>query len=175
MARRAVVQPSVKSLAELRAAALALRAADKEMRRAISKGTRDAGNVIWREEIGRAATSKMDRLVLVKGARIKAGNPAQAIAASSRRPLEDGLIPDRDYAGFEFGTRQPDARETYTRRSRSGGSHKVTRRTHRQLPRPPRQGTGRVAYAAWSRTGPRLVSLWTQTVFRIVYDAFGEK
>ena len=174
MGRSSVFRPSAKARADLRAAALALRASDKDMRRQINKGTRDAGNIIWREEIGRAATTKMDRLVLVKGARIKAGNPAQAIAASSRRPLEDGLIPDRDYAGFEFGSRRRNAETTYTRRSKNGGTHKVTRRTRRQLPGKPSPGSGRVAYTAWYRTGPRLVSLWTQTIYRIVYEAFGE-
>lgn len=166
---RAVISPSVHSVTELRVAALALRAADKDMRREISKGTRDAGNVIWREEIGKRAMSKMDRLVLAKGARIKAGNPAQAIAASSRRPLRDGLIPDKDGGAFEFGTHRPDQLTTYTRKG-----HRVTRRAHRQIPRPDSRASGRVVYAAWARTGPRLVSLWAQTIYRIVYEAFGE-
>lgn len=175
MGGRAVIQPSVKSRAEFRAAALAFRAADKDLRRAINKATRDAGNIIWRDEVARAASTKMDRLVLVKGARIKAGNPAQAIGASSRRPLRDGLIPDKHYAGFEFGSRRRNAATTYTRRSKNGGTHKVTRRTREQLPGKPSQGTGRVIYKAWYRSGPRLVSLWTQTIFRHVYEAFGEK
>lgn len=167
---RAVISPSVHSLAELRVAALALRAAPKDIRREISAGTRNEGNVIWREEIGKAATTTMDRLVIAKGARIKAGNPAQAIAASSRRPLSDGLIPDsEDGRAFEFGTHKPDQTTTYTRKGR-----KVTRHTHRQLPRPARQASGRVAYTAWAKTGPRLVSLWTQTIFRVVYEAFGD-
>lgn len=174
MGRRTIIQPSVHSMAEFKAAALALRAAPKEMRREINAATRNTGNVIWREEINRAASSKMDRLVLVKGARIKAGNPAQAIAASSRRPLSDGLVPDRDYAGFEFGSRRRSGTTTYKRKSRRGGTHTVTRRTRRQLPAKPSPGSGRVAYTAWFRSGPRLVSLWTQTIYRIVYEAFGE-
>lgn len=170
MARPAVVSPSVHDLAEWRAAALALKAASKELRREISKQTREQGNPIWRTEIDRAARTKMDRLVVAKGARIKAGNPAQALAATSRRALSDGLVPNSDDGrAFEFGTWRPGAKVTYSRRG-----HQVTRRTKRQVPRPSKRGAGRVAYAAWARTGPRLVSLWTQTIYRAVYEAFGE-
>lgn len=171
---RAVLQPSVRSSAALRAAALALRAADKDLRKQINTATREQGNVIWRDEIESHARTKLDRLVLVKGARIKAGNPAQAIAASSRRPLSDGLVPDTDAAPFEFGTYNQARRKTYQRTSRSGRRSSVTRATRMQVPRPAGKGSGRVVYAAWSATGPRLVSLWAQIIYRSVYEAFGK-
>lgn len=174
MARRAVIQPSAHALPELRAVALAVKAAPREVRSQINKATRLDGNVIWREEVARAAVTKLDRRVLVKGARIKAGNPPIAYAATSRRPLSGGLIPEKDYAGIEFGSRRRTATTTYQRKYKGGKAHKVTRRTRAQLPGKPARGTGRVIYKAWYKSGPRIVSLWTQTVFRIIYESFGE-
>lgn len=146
-----------------------MRAADRELRKRINAEVREQGNTIWREEIASAATSPMDQRIIAKGARIKAGNPAQAIAASSRRPLSDGLIPDQDAAAWEFGSNRRGAVTTYSR-----AGHRVTRHTKRQLPARPGRGTGRVAYRAWAVTGRRLTSLWTQTIYRAVYDAFRE-
>lgn len=172
------MQPSARSEAHLRAAVLALKAMSRDLRKEVSRQTREQGNPIWRDEIESHARTGMDRLVLAKGARIKAGNPAQAIAASSRRPLRDGLVPDDDAAGFEFGSSTRDRKTTYgvrsySRRGAQVAAHKVSRRTKRQLP--PRIRKGRVVYAAWAKSGPRLVSLWTQTIYRAVYDALGKE
>jgi hypothetical protein len=167
------VQPSVQALAEFRGAALAIKAAPREIRNAINKSVRAEGNDIWRQAVAARATSKMDRLVLVKGARIQPGNPARAVAASSRRALADGLVPDTDARAWEFGTTQPEHQDTYTRRTRGGASAKVTRHVKRQLPRATNRG--RVVYPAWADTAPRLVALWVQTIVRIIHESIDGK
>lgn len=163
-----VLQPSARTVPLFRAVALALKATDKGIRKDISQQTRTTLNPIWREEITRrAGISRMDAAVFGKGARIAAGNPSRAIAASSRRALSDGFIPDRDAAAREFGAN----REQYTTYDRKG--HPVTRRTKRGLPAPNRRG--RVVYPAWANTAPRMVSLWTQIVVRNIHEALEKK
>jgi hypothetical protein len=163
------VQPSVHSLAEFRGAALALKAVDKDIRNDINRTTRAEGNQWWKDAITARATSKMDKLVLAKGARIQPGNPARAIAASSRRPLEDGLVPDTDARAWEFGTTEPEHQDTYTRKDGA----RVTRHVKRQLPRATNQG--RVVYPAWAKVGPRLVAMWTQLIVRKIYESLEGK
>lgn len=163
------VQPSVHSLAEFRGAALALKAVDKDIRNDINRTTRAEGNQWWKDAITAQATSKMDKLVLAKGARIQPGNPARAIAASSRRPLADGLVPDTDARAWEFGTTEPEHQDTYTRKDGA----KVTRHVKRQLPGATNRG--RVVYPAWAKVGPRLVAMWTQLIVRKIYESLEGK
>ena len=160
-----ILQPSAASSDTFRAAALALKLLPREVRNEINRMTRAEMNPEWRKIIGEKATSKMDRLVLAKGARVAPGNPTVLIAASSKRPLSDGLVPDnRDIAAaFEFGTPDRNKKETYTRK----GSP-VTRRTERQLPW---RTNGRVVYAAFAEIGPRLASMWVQTIVRKIMEA----
>jgi hypothetical protein len=168
------VQPSVKALAEFRGAALALKAAPREIRNDINRTVRAEGNAWWKEAIAARASSKMDRLVLVKGARIQPGNPARAVAASSRRPLADGLVPDTDARAWEFGTTEPQHQDTYTRKApRTGQRHQVTRHVKRQLPRATNRG--RVVYPAWSDVAPRLVAMWVQIIVRKIYESIDRK
>lgn len=163
-----VLQPSARTVPLFRAVALALKATDKGIRKDISASTRTTLNPIWREEIAsRAGRSRMDAAVFGKGARIAAGNPARAVAASSRRALSDGFIPDRDGKALEFGAN----REQYSTYDRKG--HSVTRRTRRGLPAPNRRG--RVVYPAWAATAPRMVSLWVQIVVRNIHESLEEK
>ena len=165
--------PSPESLRELQAVTLAMKAMDKELRSDINAATRDKVNPLWRGLLAMNATTTMDDLVLVKGGRVAAGNPPRLIAASSRRPLRAGLVPDRQGKGFEFGTTDRDFQRTYDRRSKKGGSHKVTRHTRRQLPE--YTPKGRVVWPAVADAMPRVISLWTQLIMRKVYDKFEGK
>jgi len=164
------VQPSAKSLAEFRGAVLAMKAVGREVKNDINRTTRGELNKIWREAItarASAAGSKMDALVLAKGARAVPGNPAKVVAASSRRALPGGtLVPDTDARAWEFGTTEPEHQTDYSRKTKGGGSARVTRHTKRQLPAATNRG--RVVYPAWSDTAPRMIALWVQT---IVYKA----
>ena len=163
------VQPSVQSLAEFRGAALALKAAPREIRNDINRTVRAEASSWWKDAITARATTKMDRLVLAKGARIQPGNPARAVAASSRRPLADGLVPDTDARAWEFGTTEPEAQDTYTRRTKGGGQARVNRHVKRQLPKATNRG--RVVYPAWADVAPRLVAMWVQIIVRKIYDS----
>lgn len=168
---RPLVQPSVAALAEFRAVTLALKAAGKDLRKDINKATRDTINPVWRDAVSRHASTTLDRLVLVKGARIAAGNPSQAVAGSSTKALPGGLVPAKHAAAFEFGVPNPHVYTDYSRRHpRSGKVHDVRRRTMTGLPI--RKNNGRVIYPAFAETAPRMVSLWTQLIMRKVYDAF---
>jgi hypothetical protein len=152
----------------LRAVALGLKATDKQTKADIAKATRTTLNPIWTEAISRrAGRSRMDTAVFGKGARIAAGNPSRAVAASSRRSLSGGFIPDRDGKAMEFGA----DREKKTTYDRKG--HSVTRRTRRGLPAPNRRG--RVVYPAWADTAPRMVSLWVQIAVRNFHEALEKK
>ena len=165
--------PTPESMAELQAAVLAMKVMDKELRSDVNKETRSQGNDIWRRELAGNASTTMDQLVLVKGGRVAAGNPPRLLGATSRRPLSGGLVPDSRGKGFEFGTKDRDKFKTYDRRSKNGGSHKVSRRTRRQLPEFTAQG--RVIWPAVASTMPRMVSLWTQTIVRKVHEKFEGK
>lgn len=163
-----------RSMAELRGIVLALKAVPREVRNEINKTTRGELNTIWREEMAErvGGMPHVDQLVLGKGARVKPGNPAQVIAASSRRPLSGGLIPDQRAKGFEFGTDDREKLRTYRRKNRrNGGMHTVTRRTRRQLPK--RTPEGRAIYPAYARMGPRMISLQVQTIVRIINERLG--
>lgn len=166
LAMGSILQPSAASSDTFRAAALALKLLPREVRNETNRITRSEMNPVWRKIVGEKAQTEMDRLVLVKGSRVAPGNPTVLIAASSKRPLSDGLVPDdRDIAAaFEFGPPDRNEKETYTRK----GSP-VTRRTKRQLPW--RNDKGRVVYAAFAEIGPRLASMWVQTIVRKIMEA----
>ena len=67
----------------------------------------------------------------------------------------------------EFGA-QREAWETYTRKSRKGGTHNVTRRTQRQFPAVRRKG---YVFGPTARNMiPRIASLWVQTIYRTVHE-----
>lgn len=155
---------SVGDAPELRAAVLALRAADRDLRNTINRQTRATLNPVWRGIVNANATSAMDAAVLAKGARVAPGNPPAFVAAASRRALSGGLVPDAQWQAFEFGTGNRGKYRTYQTRSRKGNAYTVTRRTSNQLPR--RAKGGRVVYPAVAETMPRAVSLWVQTIVR---------
>lgn len=169
--------PSPASLAELRAATLALKTVDKDLRKAMNQATRDQLNPIWREALAGNVSTPLQTAILVKGARVAAGNPSRLFASASKRPAVKGsaLVPDRYGRAWEFGTKDRDRYQTYTRKNRGagGGTHEVTRRTRRQLPEFRKQG--RVVYPAVADTMPRMVSLWASIVIKKVYDAFEGK
>jgi hypothetical protein len=169
------VQPSATALAEVRAVALGYKLIGKDVRRDISKATREILNPVWRAAIAArlAGKSKLDGKIFATGARVAAGNPAKVLAATSRRPLrrgEGGLRPDADWRAYEFGANNREKTSTYKSRSSLGTPYEVTRHTARGLPE--RKGSGRVVYPAFADVMPRMVSLWVQLVARKFYKAF---
>lgn len=150
------------------AAVLAFKAADRGLRSRINQATRQTMNPVWRGLVAEHARTATDRAVIVKGARIAAGNPPVAVAATSKRALRGGLVPVESWPAVEFGGNR-NATTTYRRRSANGGTHTVTRHTRRQLPA--RNRRGRVALRATADIGPRLASLWAQLIVRVYHDA----
>lgn len=157
--------------AAIRAAVLALKAADRDLRNQIARATREVMSPVWQRTIAEHSTWRMDDLVLGKGARIKAGNPPAAIAATSRRKLSGGLQPSTQWQAIEFGL-PANHKRTYNRRSKNGGTHKVTRHTGRQLPT--KTPKGRVVYPAVKAIAPRMASLWVQLIVRTYHEAAEE-
>lgn len=144
--------------------ALALKLLDKDIKRDISRSIRETLNPIWKDAIDSFLGTRMDRLIFGPGARIAPGNPAKAMAGTSRRAMADGLTPVDAARAWEFGapTRIPH-QETYQREG-----HKVTRHTKRQVPRAVK--TGRVVYPAFAKFGPRMVALWVQIIVRNIHE-----
>lgn len=158
---------SVRDSNALRATVLVLRELERPVVKEINTRTRDTLGPLWTSLVELHAQRPIDQAVLAKGARIKPGNPPTAIAASSRRRLRGGLVPAERFHVREFGGNR-EAVKTYTRRSRRGGTHNVTRHTARQLP--PRYRKGRVVWPAFAEFAPRAAALWVQTVVRTVMD-----
>ena len=157
---------------ELQAVVLAIKAANRDLRKELNRRTRETLNPVWKSVVADHLSGR-DHLstMLLAGVRVAAGNPARAMAAQSRRGLGKGkrLVPSRDYYIAEFGVDRS-KRTTYERKNRKGGgTHKVTRRVNVGKPR--RVPEGRVVYPAFAEVGPRMVSLWVQTIVRTYHDA----
>ncbi|WIF20476.1 hypothetical protein SEA_BERKA_12 [Arthrobacter phage Berka] len=172
------LQPSASSLRELQAVALGYKLISKDVRRDISKATREVLNPVWRAALASrlAGAGKLDGKVFATGARVAAGNPAKVLAATSRRPLRrgnGGLRPDSDWRKFEFGVNNSEKVSTYTSHSPKGKAYEVTRHTARGMPA--RKGSGRIVYPAFADVMPRMVSLWVQLIVRKFYDAYEGK
>lgn len=150
----------------LQAAVLAFKVADRGLRKSINDATRSTFNAPWRAAIASRAATPLESRVLVPGARVAAGNPPSFVAATSKRRLHGGLVPDTDGAPVEFGA--ADRAVTYRRRSPKGTVHQVTRHTRRQLPA--RRTSGPVM-GALAEFGGRAASLWVQLIVRTYYDA----
>lgn len=151
--------------AQLRAAVLAMKRADSTIRRDISARMRQTMNPAWRSEVTQHLTGagRMEARMLTPGVRIAAGNPPRLVAASSRRKVGNGLVPDANAAGFEFGA--SDA----VRRVKNRQGHSYQRHVMRHLPG--RNRRGRVVYPAAARILPRVASYWVQSVVRAFMDA----
>jgi hypothetical protein len=159
---------SVRGDDRLKAAVLAVAAANRDLRRDINAATTSTIGPVWASEVTARAVTTLDRAALAKGARIKGGNPPSAVAASSTRKLKGGLIPADTWAPLEFGANRGKV-TTYKRRGRKGGTHTVKRHTTRQLPA--RTRSGRVVMPAFAEVAPRTVSLWVSLVVKVYNDA----
>jgi hypothetical protein len=153
----------------LGAAILAVKEADRDLKREITRQTRTTLGPIWLSEMQRFATSRWERATYFQTPpRVTGVNPPTLVAAQSTRPTRGGFVPASDFWQVEFGGYRGKTAVTYKRRSRKGTVHKVTRDTDNQLPA--RRHEGRAAYPALNKTIPRLVSLWVATVIRCYYD-----
>lgn len=164
---------STRDSRELRAMVLAIKTANRDMRKTITARMRETMNPVWRQAVAENITWDMERRVLNAGVRVAAGNPPTLQGATSRRRVGRSLIPTDDWAGFEYGADRA-AYSRYERKNRAGGGyHVVQRRTMRHLR--PRKRAGYVFGPAVAETLPRLASLAVQSVVRTYMDIFDRK
>lgn len=154
---------------ELRAAVLAMRRADKDVRTDISQRLRSVMSPEWATLLPQFLTGIPQERMLVTGARIAPGNPPQIVAAGSTRKMGRALVPSSMWPMFEYGAGGHEPR-TYDRRNLvAAGRHKVTRDTRAGLPA--FRKMGRVIGPAVVRFLPRVCAFWVQSVIKAFMDA----
>ncbi len=136
--------------------------AEARVRSALTAHVPPIAGRIWNDGTAlQYADTRMDRAAL-------AGTSVRSSARSTTlRGATRPRIPGLDPAAVEFGdgNQQP---VTYSRRSRRGGTHRVTRNTQAQLPA--RNRKGRVIYRYGKEAMRRLKSAYSQTVARTLHD-----
>ncbi len=151
---------------ELRAAVRALRAAPRDLRNQINRAMRATMSAPWQQAVRESAdTDAMAQRLIVKGALIRPGNPPTLIAGNSTRTISKrggGLTPSGHWYLAEYGADRA-ATSTYDRRGAP-----VTRRTNTGWKT--RYRRGRVLAPAIAQIGPRLASLFVQTIVRGYMD-----
>lgn len=150
---------------ELRAAVLAMKRADATIRRDISQRMRATMGPVWKDAVNQHLTGagRMEAAMLTPGVRIAAGNPPALVAASSRRKIGNGLIPDQHAPGWEFGAGDGTSQVT----NRRG----TTYRRHAKRHLPARRRAGHVVYPAAARVLPRIAAYWVQSIVKAFMDA----
>lgn len=143
--------------AAVRAAVLAMKAADRDLSRRITAQTRLVGPD-WQQAVAQRAVTTQDEALVRVGTRLAPGNPPTLQAATSKRPMSrrrkgrGTLVPARDYAYVEFGSS----------RDRSGRV-------------PPRAPQGRIVYPAAAAVAPKVAARWAQAIRDAYLDrALGE-
>lgn len=177
---------SVRTARPLQAVVLAMKVADRDLRKRINNATRETLNPVWRRAVAENMQDRVDQRVFGTGARIAAGNPPSAVAGSSRRRLPGGLVPVENWRAFEFGaigresTYTTYPRAAHTRRQAGQTvqvrATRVRRRTLAQVPS--RTPNGRVLYPAFAYLAPRVAALWAQIVvqqYAQALEAAGEE
>ena len=149
--------------ATLRAAVLAMKRADAEVRRDVAGRMRETMNPVWRQEVTERAGGGMAGRILTAGVRIASGNPAQLIAANSSRKIGRGLVPSRHWAGYEYGAGEG------IRTVTSSKGNRYRRHVMRHLPA--RTADGHAIEPAVRAVLPRIASFWVQSVERAFLDA----
>lgn len=161
---------------EIRAAVLAVKQIEPEARKQMNKTFREVANPVWQKLVSENMQGYgMERHIVLAGTRVAAGNPPRLIGASSRRAISrrgtNPLLPTNAWPLMEYGV--GDIEATYQRRSKNGGTHKVTRHVARGFPER-RRRPGRYFGPAARYAIPRIASHWVQSVLRTFFDALEE-
>lgn len=153
----------------LRAAVLAMKAADKGMKKRINDAMSAEFNPVWKRELAQnlGGFSRADDMML-RGARLRRGNPPALVAATSRARYGRALIPMRDWHLAEYGV-SDHYKHAYTRRSRKGRTHNVSRDVSTGWPA--RSQKGRIAGPAARAILPRVASFWIQSIIKTWIEA----
>ena len=147
---------------ELQAIVLTLHQAERATRNDLNKRARQELKPVWQQELAARAKSKLDRRVILPGARVAVSATQVALrAAGSTRPLGGGLVPSTNWPAVELGMNNQ--RITYTSRSPKGTSYTVHDRLIGNA-FPKRSAEGRVAYRAANAVGSKIVALWVHSI-----------
>lgn len=129
----------------VRGAALAVKAADRDLRREIGRAAQSVARPVWQREVAQRVRTDQDVRVYGTG-QVTRGNPPALVAAQSSRSLSGGLVPGTEWRWVEFGSNKAHGQRG-------------------QLPRHRR--AGRVVFPALPFVVPRMVSAWVGAVFRV--------
>ena len=136
--------------------------ADARVRAALSSHVPTIASRIWTPStVLTYAETRMDRAALA-GARVRSSARSTTFTGATAP-----RIPGLDPAAVEFGDGNHQA-VTYSRRSRRGGTHQVTRNTQAQLPA--RNRRGRVVYRYGKEAVRRVMSAYAQTIVRTLSE-----
>lgn len=157
--------------AELRAVALALRKATKDVRNDATRRMRATMNPVWRSEVPQHLTGSgpLEGKMLTAGTRVHAGNPPTLVAASSSKRVGRGdLTPNDNWQMMEFGSHGTKRSKMTSRKGKT-----YFRRTTTGLPT--FKKGGRVLYPALANVLPRIAAFYAQSVIRAYMDALDGK
>jgi hypothetical protein len=164
-----VTRISVNDSEVLRETIAYLKLANKRIQKVVRDQSRMVIGKVFEEEMAAQAPSRFEYAGLVATGRVKVTEQNVTVASGAvRGSFRNGLDMRQSAKSMEFGSNGKRTK-TYTRRSRNGGTHQVTRRTMTQFGPPVR--SGRVFYPAVRDLAPRALSLWTQTVLRLYHAA----
>lgn len=155
---------------ELQAALLAVKQANRGIKRDINRDARRRLGPIWQQQLAAKATSLVDRRAILPGARVQVGDRRiTAKAATSNRALSGGLVPSIDYGPLEWGANRKQA--SVEARSSKGKAYRYQRTQGGQFR--PWSREGHVAMRAVGDTITEAVGIWVQTIvgyFRGAWD-----
>lgn len=161
---------------QLQAAVLAVRLADRQVRKVVRAETTAAFRQPWKANIRQAAQTQARRFpalptMLRAGVTFTAGNPPEGVAYASTRPLRGGLVPAQRYEGAEMGTsRRLFITRDYWSTSPKGRRFRVRERhTARQMP--PENDSGWVLYPTVRKMAPQVVTFWVASIVRAYRQA----
>lgn len=134
------------------------------MPREAAKATRQYSKAViepeWRKGLARRAPERIFHTRLV--------DTSSALVSDRGVRLMSGSDRASNFTReTEFGAYREDF-NTYTRRSKNGGRHRVTRRTQRQFWHYTKKG--HTVYPTASDMIPRIAALWVQTIYRTVHE-----
>ena len=154
---------------ELQAALVALKVLPKEVTVQTRKHTKRLVDAEWRDGLSKRAVSHLQKRVLVDSAVSSVTNSNVSMKSATKGRV--GRNPSHVLAsGSEFGADR-EAYTRYSRRSKNGGSHTVTRRLRRGFGWH-RGRQGRVVFPTAQDLAPRIASMYVQTLLRTTAEAF---
>lgn len=158
---------------ELLATIYAIRSLDKNLRKQNRQQTKRVAQPEWTKALAERADTRLEHRVIVGTAVVSVSDQNVRIQAAKKgRALSGGLTPQMGAGAVEFGAHAKG--KTYSRRSRKGGTHRVTRVINTQF-KPHSGNRGYVFWPAAREMVPRMARLWVSTTVRTIAEALEGK